>query len=112
MRWFEKLRSCCKNLHDQAKLGRPNTMDSEVALQATKGNLVSSSQRVSGELDISQSSVACHLQDLVKASGAAELCLTLPEYCKTFDSPEEKACVKNSTYFFPSSMLESMNKST
>ena len=50
--------------------------------EAIAANLVSGTQRVNGELDISQSNVVCPVDDL--ASSAAELCLTLPKYCQTF----------------------------
>ena len=42
-------------------------MDSEAELQAIEANLVSSIQRVSGELGISQSSVVCPLHGLSKS---------------------------------------------
>ena len=50
-RWFKKFRSRCKNLDNQTGSGRPKTVDSEAVLRAIEANLVSSTRRVSGELD-------------------------------------------------------------
>ena len=69
--------SGCKNVDDQAKSGRPKTVDFE----ATVANLASSSRRVSGEFSISKYSVVFYFYDL----GVAELCFNLPKYCKTFE---------------------------
>ena len=44
----------------------PKTVNFGVVLQVMKANLASSTQRVSGELGISLSSVVCHLHDLGK----------------------------------------------
>ena len=52
-RWFKKFCFGCKNLDDQARFGKPKTMDSEVVSQTTAANPVSSTWRVSGELGIS-----------------------------------------------------------
>ena len=46
-----------KNLDDQARSGRPKSVDSKAVLQAIEENMVSNIQRVSGELGISESSV-------------------------------------------------------
>ena len=43
---------------------KSKTMDSEAVFQATEANQMSSIQRVSGEVGISQSSVIRHLHDL------------------------------------------------
>ena len=48
--------------------------------------MVSSIQRVSGELGISRSSIVHYLYNLGKSSQATNFYLMLPEYCKTFDS--------------------------
>ena len=53
-RWFKKLQSGCKNLDDQVRLGWFKTMDFKTVLQAIVLNPVSSTQRVSGNLYISQ----------------------------------------------------------
>ena len=53
-RWLKKFCSRCKNLNDQARSGKPKTVNSETALQAIEANRVSSIWRVSGELAISQ----------------------------------------------------------
>ena len=60
--------------------GRLKNMDFKAALQTIEVNPMSSNQRVSGELGISQSSVFHHLH----ASWPAELCMRLSFYCKTF----------------------------
>ena len=44
------------NLNNQTRSGRPKTLGSEAMLQTIEANPVSSTQRVSGELGISQSS--------------------------------------------------------
>ena len=51
-RWSKKFCSGCKNLNDQAKSGRPKTMDSEIMLQAIEANPVSSTHRVPSEFGI------------------------------------------------------------
>ena len=62
-RWLKKIhRSGCKNLNDQARLGRPKAIDSK----AIATNQVSSTQRISGEFGISQFSVVCHFHNLSK----------------------------------------------
>ena len=48
-RWLKKFCSGYKSLEDQLKSGKPNTVDSEVVLQAIEKNLASSTRRVSGE---------------------------------------------------------------
>ena len=63
------------------------TVESGIVFLAIEANQVSSSQRVSGELTIPQSSEVRQLHDLGgKIIRAAELCFTLSKYCKTFDS--------------------------
>ena len=47
--------------------GRPKTVESEAVHQAIEANLVNSTQRVSGEVGISQFSVVCHLHDFSKS---------------------------------------------
>ena len=71
--------------NNQAKSGRPKTMNSEDILQAIEANPASSTP--SGKLGISLSSVVSHFHDLGKKHWrSAELCLILPKHCKTFDS--------------------------
>ena len=53
-RWLKKFHSGYKKSHSQEKLGRPQTVDSAVVLQARESNPASSIRRVSGELDIRQ----------------------------------------------------------
>ena len=69
--------------------GSPKTMDSETKLQDIEANLMSSTWRVSGELNISQSNMAFTFMTFVKPMAATELCLRLIKYYKTYDSPED-----------------------
>ena len=63
-------------------------MDSKAELQAIETNPAISARRVSDKHGISQSSPVVHLDEITaKNIQAVELCLTLPKYCKTFDSP-------------------------
>ena len=66
-RGFKKFHSGCKNLENQAELGRPKTMDSKSVLEAIEKTLVNSTLRLSGELGITQSSVICHIHDQGKS---------------------------------------------
>ena len=61
-RWFKN----CKTLDDQTRSGRRKAMDSKAVLQAMKINPASSTQRVSGELSISQTSVVHCLHGIYK----------------------------------------------
>ena len=61
-RWFKKFYSGCKNLNNQTTSGTPKTMVSK-----TETNLVNSPQRLSGELCISQSQMACYLHHFSKS---------------------------------------------
>ena len=63
-RWLKKFRLGCKNL--DAQISRPKTVNSVAVLQALKANPMSSTQRVSLEFGISQSSVVCHHHELGK----------------------------------------------
>ena len=85
-RWFKKFCSCYKNLNIQASSGcptRPKNVNSEAMVKAIEAG---SSQRVSDQLSISQSSVVCHLHHLSKSIQNCHNYVTLPKYCKTFDS--------------------------
>ena len=64
---LKKLCSSYKNLDDQTSSGRPKTMESPTMLKTVGGNLVDNSWRLSGELDILQSSVVCQLHNLHKS---------------------------------------------
>ena len=86
-RLLKKLHSGGKNLTEQAKWGRPKSVDSEAVPHAIEVNLASSTWRVSGEHSMSLSSVSRLLYHLNKNYEAAELYLTLKRYWKTFDSP-------------------------
>ena len=80
-RCFKKFCSDCKNLNNKIRSGKTKTMDSEDIFQARKANQVSSTQRVSGKLGISQSNMVCHHHSLSKS---IKLCFMLPKYCKNF----------------------------
>ena len=53
-------------------------------------NLMSNIRKVSGEIDILQSSVLRHFHSLGKTSGPAKFCHTLQKYYKTFDKANYK----------------------
>ena len=65
-RWFKKFCLGCKNLDDQARLGMPKAMDSEPILKAIDAKLVSSTHKLSSNLE-SLSSMVCNLQNLAKS---------------------------------------------
>ena len=77
-RCFKKFCPSCKNLSNQARSGKPKSVDSNAVLQAIEANLASSSWRVSGKLDTSQSSVVCHLHDFSKNIQNVAKLFTLP----------------------------------
>ena len=52
-RWFKKFCLGYKNVDHQASSGKPKTRDSNLMLQTTEVILVSSTVRVSGEIEIS-----------------------------------------------------------
>ena len=84
-RWFKKFCLVCKNLDDQAKSGRPKTVDSEAVLQPIEANLVSSTQRVSSELDISQSHVIHHhLHEFGKSIQSCRIFSLIVNYINLF----------------------------
>ena len=56
----------CKNFDHQTRSGRPKTVDSEGMLYTRRVNLLSSTQRISGELGVSQSCVVHHLHNFTK----------------------------------------------
>ena len=74
-RSFKKFCLSCKNLDDQARLGRSENCGFKEVLQIIETNLRSSIRGVSGELGISQSSVVHHLHDLCKS---IQRCLIVP----------------------------------
>ena len=63
---FERLLLRLQNLNNQARSGRSKTLDSKAILQAIEANPMNSTQRVSGELSISQPSIVHHLYHLSK----------------------------------------------
>ena len=76
--WFKKFHSGCKNLKNQARLGRPKTVDFKAVLQAIETNREY------------QASLASHspvwlitFTTSIKAPGTAKLCLLLAKFCKT-----------------------------
>ena len=88
-RLFKNFLLGCKNFDNQARSGRPKSVDCEAILQAIETNLVNSStQRISGIGLASLHPVwFITFTTLAKASRTTELCLTLLKYCQTFDSP-------------------------
>ena len=82
---FKKFCLGCKNLDNKAT-EMPYTMDSKAILQAIEANPVSSTQRVSGKLRISQSSVVHHLHDLSKSIWSCWIMLHISKILQTFDS--------------------------
>ena len=84
-RWLKKFSSGCKNLDNQARSSRPKNVDAEAALLAIEINLLSSTERVSGNLRISQSSLFHHFHNLDKSIQKFQIMQL--KYCKTFDSP-------------------------
>ena len=65
-RCFKKFCLGYKNLDDQARSGRPKTIDSKIVLQTIEANSISCTWSVSGELRILKSSVICPFHDLGK----------------------------------------------
>ena len=51
-RWFKKFHIACRDIDNQARPGRPKSVDSEAMLQAIDINMASSTWRVSVELYI------------------------------------------------------------
>ena len=79
-RWIKKFYSSCKNLNNQTRSDSSKSMDSK----AVKQNLVSSTQRVSGEFGISKSSVVCHLHDFGKSSQRCGIVLHITNILQNF----------------------------
>ena len=65
-RWLKKFLLCCKDTDDQARSGRPKSVDSDAILKAVEANPVSVIWRVSGEISIVQFDVVRQLHDLGK----------------------------------------------
>ena len=78
-RSFEKFCLGWKHFNDQEKSGSPKTVESESILQAIEVNLVSSTRKISGELDISEFSQVCHFSGLSKSK---QNCLIVPHLIK------------------------------
>ena len=83
-KWFKKFCIDCKNLNNQARLSRPKTIDSKAMLQAIEANLPSRTQRVAGELSISQSSVVIHLYKLSKSIHSCWIVLCITKIFQNF----------------------------
>ena len=86
IRWLKKFWMGCKNLSDQTRSGRPNTVDSEAVIQAIQTNLVSRTLTVSDELCISQSSEVCYLSNLSKSIQSCWIVLLVTKILQNFDS--------------------------
>ena len=76
--------SGCKNLNNQARPSKPKTMGSEAVLQPTEANLMSSTQRISDEVDISHSNVVHHFHNLGKSIHSSQI---VPHITKIFQLP-------------------------
>ena len=50
-------------LIEQARSGKPKNMDSKAMLQAIEANLMSNTQKISGKVSITQSSMAHQLHE-------------------------------------------------
>ena len=66
-RGFKEFCLGCKNIVNQVRSGRPKTVDSEATFSVIENDPVSCTQRVSGELSISQSNMDHHLHHLGKS---------------------------------------------
>lgn len=64
--WFKRFNDCDIDLGDNARAGRPTTVDSEAIREAVESNPSKSTRRLSAELDIPQTSVVRHLHALGK----------------------------------------------
>ena len=73
----KKFPSGCKNHDDQARYGRPKSVDSGAVLQTLEANLASCNRRVSGEFGISESCLVLHLHDLGKKHTELPNCASL-----------------------------------
>ena len=71
--------SGCKNLNDQARSSRFNSMDFEAILLTIAANPTSNTRRVSGKLNGSQCYVIRHLDDLNKS---IQRCRIVPHVTK------------------------------
>ena len=67
-RWFKKFHSSCKNLDNQARIGRYKTTDSGIVHQTIHIDIVRSTQWVEDELDTSISNVIHYLHKSVWSS--------------------------------------------
>ena len=85
---FKKMQSGSKNLDNQARSGRPKTVNSEAVLQTIEANPVCLTLRESGELYISQYRVVGHFYYLSAKSirSCRIMPYVQPKYCKTFYS--------------------------
>ena len=70
---YKKFHPVYKNLNDQARSGKPKTVDSEALLQTMEANPVGNTRRVSGEFSISLSSVVHHLHNLSKSISSSRI---------------------------------------
>ena len=82
-RWLKKFRLSDRNLEDQARSGRPTTVDFEAMLQTIEANSVISIRRVSGELGISQVWVV-HLHDFLKSIGSCRIVPPITKILQNF----------------------------
>ena len=66
-RWFKKFCSNYKSFNNQVRTCRLKTINSEAVLHVIEANLMSNFWKISRKLNISLSSVVCHLHNLVKS---------------------------------------------
>ena len=78
-RWSQKFCLGGTNLNNQARSGKPETMNSEAVLQVIQTNLASSTLRVSVESNFSLSSVGSRFHDFDKS---IQSCQIGPHDCK------------------------------
>ena len=79
-KWLRKFYLGCKKLDNQARSDMCKIVDSKAMFQALRVYQVS--------LAYYSSLLFIIFITLAKQPGKAKLCITLPKYCKNFDSPE------------------------
>ena len=108
-----KFHSGCKNLDDQARSGWSKSLDFKVAIEA---NPASSTWEYLVNLTFYSLVLFVTFMTLAKVFEAAELYLTSPKYCKTFDLPlyyldlAEELDIVSSNLFYRVQSLQLRNK--
>ena len=83
-RLFKKFHSSHWNLDEKARSGWPQSMGSQAVLQAIVVKLASNTWRISGELNISQSSVVCHFNNYSKRIWSCWIMTNITEILQIF----------------------------